>query len=101
MSNTIRKRGNHLSQIFESIGYDIQAVPPQEAIILGNQKNESLKADGEECFVSIVNGDINYKIGPCPYPLRGAAGLPAKGNRALVITSDENEPWIVAWWPYE
>lgn len=41
--------------------------------------------------------------GPCPWTPRvdgdGDVLLPNKGDRCLVAMSDENTPWVVAWWP--
>lgn len=44
--------------------------------------------------------DRSLRVGPCPWTPRPGAALPARGDRALVIFSDTEEPWIVTWWPY-
>lgn len=30
----------------------------------------------------------------------GTVIMPTRGDKALVILSDEGDPWIVEWWPY-
>lgn len=37
-------------------------------------------------------------IGPCPWMPRGV-DLPLEGDRALVTFTDEEEAWVIAWWP--
>ena len=41
-------------------------------------------------------GDVTH--GPCNWIPRGQM-LPRKGDLALIIFDDTNEPWIVVWWP--
>lgn len=57
----------------------------------------------DEARVLITSFDSAATFGPCPWPSRhDGAGLvlPARGDRALVAFSDDNQPWVVAWWPY-
>jgi hypothetical protein len=46
-----------------------------------------------------------HRFGPCPWPSRvdatGAAMLPNKGDLVLISEDDKEQPWILAWWPYE
>lgn len=43
-------------------------------------------------------------FGPAPWPTRvdedGVPVLPSRGDRCLVTISDDEQTWIVAWWPY-
>lgn len=38
------------------------------------------------------------RFGPAPYMPRGATE-PTRGDRALVVFDDGDEPWVVTWWP--
>lgn len=42
---------------------------------------------------------------PAPWTPRvddaGAAVLPSAGDTAIVAFDTEDNPWIIAWWPYE
>jgi hypothetical protein len=49
-------------------------------------------------FVTIPSYDPSLRHGPCPVMPRGAA-QPARGDRCLVVFTDEAEPWVVAWEP--
>lgn len=44
--------------------------------------------------------DGRQVFGPCPWMPRGEL-LPSRGDRALVVFSDDGDPWIVAWTPYD
>lgn len=39
-----------------------------------------------------------HEFGPCPWGPERAAGLPAEGDRVLVMFSDDGDPWVVMWW---
>jgi hypothetical protein len=52
----------------------------------------------EQARVVVPRMSVNLSIGPCPWgPLRSR--LPKRGDRCLVLFDDNNEPWIVMWWP--
>lgn len=55
-------------------------------------------ADGVR--VSIEESDHRFGYGPCPWMPRGDI-LPQAGDRALLVMSDDNQPWVIAWWPQE
>ena len=47
----------------------------------------------------------NWLYGPCPWSPRIVSGSqfgwPSQGDVALVVFTEEDEPWVVEWWPYE
>lgn len=57
-------------------------------------------------FVTIKSMDKSETLlwGPCPWAPRildaTTYGLPSKGDMALVVFTEEEEPWVVEWWPY-
>src|SRR5688572_6170827 len=87
-----------------NIGDEGEPDPKDEAIAYEAEIINSPAID-EGAFVIIPNFDPNLKWGPCPWSPRivSAAeyGTPTQGDRALVMISDEKEPWILEWWPYE
>lgn len=42
--------------------------------------------------------------GPCPWSPRvsalGGLQMPEKGDRCIVVISNDQRPWIVGWWPH-
>lgn len=46
--------------------------------------------------IDSIGDDIAY--GPCAWNSRGDA-IPNKGDHALIVFDDFNEPWVVCWWP--
>jgi hypothetical protein len=62
---------------------------------------EDVYAFSEGVMVSIYifdGGEMPF--GPCPWMPRGR-DLPSKGDTALVIMDEEEEAWVIAWWPYD
>ena len=51
-------------------------------------------------YVILPDMDPSLQIGPCRWQSRDAVSLPVRGDDCLVIFDNDNEPWIVAWWPY-
>jgi hypothetical protein len=51
-------------------------------------------------MVIIPEMDPSFEIGPCRWQSRDGVSLPTIGDECLVIFDNDNEPWIVAWWPY-
>lgn len=51
-------------------------------------------------YVTIPDLDPNLKIGPARWQTRDPVGLPVKGDDCLVILDNDNEPWVVMWWPF-
>lgn len=41
------------------------------------------------------------RLGPCKWQSRDEVSLPTIGDECLVIFDNTNEPWVVAWWPFE
>lgn len=53
----------------------------------------------EMLTVTLADFDDGRQLfGPCPWVPR-ADMLPARGDRCLVVFSDADDPWVVAWWP--
>lgn len=48
--------------------------------------------------VAIPSFDDEQEFGPCPWMPRGTT-LPQPGTRVLVVISDQQAPWVVAWQP--
>lgn len=36
----------------------------------------------------------------CRWQARNDTDVPARGDKCLVIIDDNNEVWVVAWWPF-
>lgn len=56
-----------------------------------------------KAYVTIPDMDPDgpgIRIGPCRWQSRDAVSLPVRGDECLVIFDNDNEPWVVAWWPY-
>jgi len=56
------------------------------------------------CFVTIESFDGGRReFGPCPWSAKildtDEYGTPEEGDLALVGFNEEDEPWIVEWWP--
>lgn len=67
----------------------------REGVVDSNPADET-----EEVWVLIPRKDGGKsRYGPCPGWVPRLAALPTKGDRALVGFDDENEPWLLAWWP--
>lgn len=71
----------------------------REAEIVSNPADAT-----EGVMVVIPSFSPILEHGPCPWSPRiidgSNYGIPTKGDRALVVISEEKEPWIVEWWPY-
>lgn len=62
--------------------------------------------EDEAAYVLIKHlDDEKHRIGPCPWSPRlldaGHYGVPERGDRCLVAFTEEDEPWIIEWWPYD
>lgn len=57
----------------------------------------------EEVWVTIDGDDPPLRTGPCPWTPRivdsETYGIPSSGDRALLAVSEDNEAWVVSWWP--
>lgn len=60
----------------------------------------------ERVMVNIPSLDPSGQLewGPCPWSPRihdaSNFAMPSAGDLALVLMTEEGEPWIVEWWPY-
>lgn len=74
--------------------------PGLEAIIASTPADET-----EPVYVTLENFGEDVLWGPAfwePIILNPADyAIPSAGDRALVIISNEEEVWIVAWWPHD
>lgn len=74
-----------------------------EAIIT----TEGVNASDDDVYAVQEGFSRDLEEGPCRWsPRVEVVGgnlqirYPERGDRALLIMSDDNEPWIVEWWPY-
>ena len=51
-------------------------------------------------YVVLPDWDLHLEWGPCKWQSRDEFTLPNKGDSCLVILDNNEEPWIVAWWPF-
>lgn len=65
-----------------------------EAVVL-----DSAAGPSDPVRVALVNYDAELAFGPGPWTPRGDGVLPVRGDRALVVFSDERVPWILAYDP--
>lgn len=62
---------------------------------------EDVETYSEGVMVSIYIFDGGETpFGPCPWQPRGR-DMPRKGDTALVIMDEEEEAWVICWWPYD
>lgn len=50
--------------------------------------------------VTIPGLDPDLRIEGARWQSRDAVSLPTRGDDCLVIFDNNNEPWVVAWWPF-
>lgn len=81
---------------------------PREAAAYRAVVQTTPASAAEAVMVSIPGRDPqrrNWLYGPCPWSPRIVSdsefGWPSKGDVALVVFTEEDEPWIVEWWPYD
>jgi len=76
---------------------------PQTNIMPGTF-NDNISSVSDEVFIVVPTFDENQKFGPCRWMPRvdddGVTVLPQRGDPALLVITDNNDPWVVAWWPY-
>lgn len=62
---------------------------------------EDVKGADEGAMVTLYMFDGGtIPFGPCPWMPRGTL-RPSKGDSALVIIDEQEEAWIINWWPYD
>lgn len=59
----------------------------------------------EGLYVTIASFDRTKLWGPAPWSAKvlgpDTYATPSAGDYALVVVSEENEVWVVEWWPQE
>lgn len=53
-----------------------------------------------EVYVKIPGFSSTLRFGPCPYMPKATSGAPdepSRGDDALVVFDDNNDPWVVCW----
>lgn len=63
-----------------------------------------IAGDPDDGLVEVVLPaySVNLKFGPCPYMAKPADGPPvepSRGDKALVVFDDKNDPWVAVWSP--
>jgi len=53
-----------------------------------------------DVWVTIPDLDPDTRVGPCHWQSRNNIDLPDRGDTCLVIFDNDNQPWVVCWWPY-
>jgi hypothetical protein len=66
----------------------------------------STPADTSEgVMVVIPSFKPHIEHGPCPWSAHFVDGdtyaTPSDGDRALVVVSEDQNPWVIEWWPYD
>lgn len=88
-----------LDQLFASTE---EGAPPTTAF--EGKIAKTVDDTSDELFVTIPEFDTRHKFGPCPWSPRindaGSEEYPAKGDRCLVIFSNDETPWVIGWTPY-
>lgn len=54
----------------------------------------------EMCYVILPDFSEDHELGPCFWQSRDADSLPARGDRCAVVTDNQDNVWVIAWWPY-
>lgn len=80
--------------------YEDAPAPPQLRNEWRGKFADNILNFNDPAYVIIPNLDPNLKIGPCRWQARDSATLPTRGKDCLVIFDNNNEPWVVAWWPF-
>lgn len=61
---------------------------------------EDAAAADDEVTVIVPNYSGEHRHGPCRFPLSNGAGvLPVRGDDCLVAFDEDEDPWIVVWYP--
>lgn len=60
----------------------------------------------DPAYVVVPSRSPIHRWGPAPYSPRIEPGgatyaIPSRGDRCLVAFDDEDQPWIIEWWPYD
>lgn len=64
-------------------------------VINSNPNDLSIKVD-----VILPDLDKNLNLVGCRWQARDALSLPTIGDECLVAFDNNNEPWIIGWWPF-
>jgi hypothetical protein len=68
-----------------------------EAVVVTDGINDA----GDALFVVAPSYSETHEFGPCGWSPRPGPEYPSRGDRALLILSeDEEQPWIPVWSPY-
>lgn len=85
-----------LDQLFAST--ERQSERPPVITYQGTIDND-LGSNGDDLFVVIETFDKHKPFGPCRYtPFEGS--MPQEGDDCLVTFDNDEQPWIIGWWPY-
>lgn len=84
-----------MSETFEEI--DVRE-PPQQAWsgIIASNPNDF--ADPVQVTIPGLEATLRWKCRK--WQARNDVDLPQRGNPCLVMFDENNDPWVVAWWPY-
>lgn len=41
------------------------------------------------------------QLGPCFWQSRNDVDLPQRGHRCIVMFDNRQQPWVIAWWPFD
>lgn len=66
--------------------------------IISGRFNSAPASEAEEVMVIIPEFEEHLEWGPCKWMPRGAT-LPEVGDIALICFDQNQQPWVVAWWP--
>jgi hypothetical protein len=59
----------------------------------------------EGVLVRVETFDRTLRYGPCPWAARvvddSTYAIPSDGDRCLLAVTEENDAWVIQWWPYD
>jgi hypothetical protein len=84
-----------MSEIFD----EIQSRPPPQRVWSARiAKAPTDFADRVEVVIPGLDSGIRWE--DCRWQARNTVDLPQRGDICLINIDDNNEVWVVAWWPF-
>jgi hypothetical protein len=86
-----------MNALYESVASD--AAPSLEGGYSGRISRGASTMD-DKVWVVIAALSTDREIGPCRWQARDDTSKPARGDRCFVQFDDNQEAWVIAWWPF-
>lgn len=54
----------------------------------------------DKAYILLPDFDATKRFGPCFWQSRDDITLPQEGDRCSVMFDNRQQPWVIAWWPF-